>query len=391
MNKEELPFLGLEIKDEGPNDLILKALGFSISLLNIEEFMTVIGFVKDPVMTNYFWQAMVKKQGTHIDTLLLECLGFEGDFKTQQAHVKRFIKSNGISLLELSSSDTRISEYPTIKEEMKDLKANVIANRKWLIIDHRDFKKAIMKLNTKNGDKIREYYICLEELIKMYLEYSLYFRDREAKIKEEKSKQRIVSLEEKLEQMEINASTERSLAAERENDAVKRHSKLLGYAEDTKEQLDNLTDIVEDHNELLPDKFMDVLKPLTENLVMSPQENSLKARFIVLDLGNGHYRIARGQTRNVSRVKADYPNAKILLDLPLVGAQDRMTEVRKQVRNKIKLNQFGDATFKASLVANLDKQFEIDFLQSILDVHEKFQSIPVDVIKQAREELSITT
>ena len=51
---------------------------------------------------------------------------------------------------------------------------------------------------------------------------------------------------------------------------------------ETKEQLNNLTDLVEDHNELLPDKFMDVLKPLTENLVISPQENSLKARFIVL-------------------------------------------------------------------------------------------------------------
>lgn len=318
-------------------------------------------------MTDHFWQVMVEKRRIHLSASLLKCLGYEGDLRVQQQALKRFLKSNNVNLLELSSEDPRINSYESISEEICEMENKGAASRrKWYIIEPREFKKVIMKLNTKNGDRIREYYLRLEELIKMYLEYSLYFRDREAKIKEEKSKNHIISLEQKI-------------------------NKLLGYAEDTKEQLDNLTDIVEDHNELLPDKFMDVLKPLTENLVMPPLENSLKARFIVLALGNGHYRIARGQTRNVSRVKADYPNAKILLDLPLVGAQDRMTEVRKQVRNKIKLNQFGDATFKASLVANLGKQFEIDFLQSILDVHEKFQSIPVDVIKQAREELSITT
>jgi KilA-N domain len=172
-------------------------------------------------------------------------------------------------------------------------------------------------------------------------------------------------------------------------DAERRHKEIIGYAEYTKDQLDHLTDIVEDHNETLPDKFADVVKPLADNFVQSPNEKSLKARFMVLSIGGGNYRVARGQTRNVARVKAEYPKATVLLDLPLVGAQDRMTEVRKQIRLKIKDGKFGGATFKSSIISHLNGQFETEMLQTILEVHEQFHSIPDDMIKQARQELSI--
>ena len=60
-------FLGLSVQDGGPeNDLIKQALGSSIKLLTIHEFMETIGFEKDPVMTDYFWQVMVKKHGSQI-------------------------------------------------------------------------------------------------------------------------------------------------------------------------------------------------------------------------------------------------------------------------------------------------------------------------------------
>lgn len=363
-------FMGLSISENGPSDSIKKAIGASATLLTIEEFIKEVNFKKDSIMNNYFWQVMVTNHSIHVDALLLKYLGYEGEFRIQQHNFKRFLKGNNINIVELNSSDPDVKNFPTIQNEMENMKKNVIANRKWIIIDPREFKKVIMKLSTKNGDSIREYYINLEDLFKLYFEYTLYFKDIE-------SKRQISLLETKLEQMTI--------------DSQKRHDELMNSHEETRDQLNNLSDLIEDHNEFLPDKFLDIVKPLSENLVMSPQENSLKARFIVLALGKGQYRIARGQTRNVSRVKADYPDSQILLDLPLVGAQDRMTEVRKQIRNKIKLNKFGLATFKSSMITNLNKEFEIDFLQSILDVHEQFQSIPIDIIKQARDELSISS
>ncbi|CCV02465.1 hypothetical protein IIV31_093L [Armadillidium vulgare iridescent virus] len=370
MNLEKnTPFMGLSICESGPSDLLKKAIGASASLLTIEQFIEEVNFQKDSVMNDYFWQVMVTKHSIHVDALLLRYLGYEGEFRIQQHNFKRFLKGNNIDIVELSSHDLSIENFPTIKNEMKNMRKNVIANRKWIIIDPREFKKVIMKLSTKNGDRIREYYINLEELFKMYYEYTLYFKDLE-------SKRQISLLEKKLEQMAI--------------DSQNKHCELMNAHDETRDQLNNLSDLIEDHNEFLPDKFLDIVKPLSDCIVKSPNENSLKARFLVMALGKGQYRISRGQTRNMARVKADNPDALILLDLPLVGAQDRMTEVRKQIRLKIKNKQFGHAVFKSSSISNLDKAFERIFLKTILDVHEEFRSIPEDIIKQARQELSIS-
>jgi hypothetical protein len=43
------------------------------------------------------------------------------------------------------------------------------------------------------------------------------------------------------------------------------------------------------------------------------------------------------------------PGATIILDLPLVGAQDRMTEVRRKIRREIADDRLGRAQFTASL------------------------------------------
>jgi len=197
-------------------------------------------------------------ENIHISAVLLECLGYEGEFKTQQYAIKRFLKSNNIQPLELSSIDPRIDLYPTIREEMKNMKPNAIANRKWLIIEPREFKKVIMKLNTKNGDKIREYYIRLEELIKLYLEYSLYFKERESKIEKEKTKLLIESLEQKMDQMKIDSD-------QMKLDAEERHDELMDKVEEVQYDLnivgEKLDIAVEDRSpkvkaELLRERFI---------------------------------------------------------------------------------------------------------------------------------------
>jgi hypothetical protein len=169
----------------------------------------------------------------------------------------------------------------------------------------------------------------------------------------------------------------------------KKLDKLLKYAEDTNHQLTHLTETVEDHNEQLPEKLTDVLRPIASNLVKAPIENALKGRFVVLSLGRRQYRIARGQNRSVTRVIGENPDATIVLDLPLVGAQDRMTEVRRKIRQDIADDRLGRARFTASLVTNLTEENVTQFLRSILDVHEEFESIPLDVIRAARHQLAI--
>jgi KilA-N domain len=93
--------------------------------------------------------------------------------------------------------------------------------------------------------------------------------------------------------------------------------------------------------------------------------------------------------QNHNQLVSENPDATIILDLPLVGAQDRMTEVRRRVRQNITDGLLGRSTFRASLVSNLADNLVNPFLRSILDVHEEFESIPLDVIRAARQQLAI--
>ncbi len=85
MNK--ITFMGVELEEHGHSDLIVKALGKSIKLMDLETF---IGFEKDPIMNDYFWQIMVTKQRTHLSAMLLQCLGYEGEFRVQQHTLNDF-------------------------------------------------------------------------------------------------------------------------------------------------------------------------------------------------------------------------------------------------------------------------------------------------------------
>jgi len=62
-----------------------------------------------------------------------------------------------------------------------------IAKQKWLVMNSRDFKKAIMKLSTKKGNDIREYHLNVEELLQEYVEYEHRFEIRK---REEEAEER---------------------------------------------------------------------------------------------------------------------------------------------------------------------------------------------------------
>jgi hypothetical protein len=94
------------------------------------------------------------------------------------------LKRNDISFQEVTQKDKEISLYPTIQEELQLLPhEGAKACSKFLIMQPNDLKMAIMQLKTKNGHIIRQYYIDLEELLKLYVEYTLYYNHRESQRK----------------------------------------------------------------------------------------------------------------------------------------------------------------------------------------------------------------
>jgi hypothetical protein len=56
----------------------------------------------------------------------------------------------------------------------------------------------------------------------------------------------------------------------------------------------------------------------------------------------------------MTRVIGENPGATIILDLPLVGAQDRMTEVRRKIRREIADDRLGRALGRKRVVSTSD-------------------------------------
>jgi MSV199 domain/Protein of unknown function (DUF3627) len=200
--------------------------------LNVQEYVDSSGFKIDQLMFNEFWQVMTRKVSPHLGANILEWLGYEGDAKRQKEKFIAYLKRNDIPYTELVESDKTIQTYPSILEAMKTMHKKDIAKQKWLIMNSRDFKKAIMKLSTKRGDAIREYYLNVEELLQEYVEYDKRFelrkRDEESKIVVKQKDDKIDELlrkvdnqSKKIDQLlddNVNAAIERNTLISQNND-----------------------------------------------------------------------------------------------------------------------------------------------------------------------------
>lgn len=140
-------FLGVIIDTENgsSNPKINKSLNKSLTLLDIMKFIEVTKFK------------------------LLEWFGYEGEYRKQRQNFKKMLQNNNIEYRELTWEDEEIEQFPTFQQELQLLPHDAArACSKFLIMEPRDLKMAIMQLKTKNGHIIRDYYIDLEELLKLY-------------------------------------------------------------------------------------------------------------------------------------------------------------------------------------------------------------------------------
>jgi prophage antirepressor-like protein len=117
------------------------------------------------------WYPLSKKRGVLGSTPLLEWLGYEGETKYKQRNFKKLLDNNGIPYEEIAHDDCRFLEHPTMKRELEHINQGNITQKRWLVLETRDFKKAVMRLNTKNAEMIRDYYLNLEESCFEYAEY----------------------------------------------------------------------------------------------------------------------------------------------------------------------------------------------------------------------------
>jgi hypothetical protein len=121
------------------------------------------------------WYPISKKQHILETMLLLDWMGYAGEYFTQKQAFRKFLNNNKIPYEEIFYNDARFSDHPTMIREIEQTGANNLEKKKWLVMDVRNFKKAVMRLNTKNGETVRDYYLNLEEAC---FEYGQYIMER---------------------------------------------------------------------------------------------------------------------------------------------------------------------------------------------------------------------
>ncbi|CCV02042.1 hypothetical protein IIV25_024L [Invertebrate iridovirus 25] len=301
----ETNFLGIAIDTENGsnNPKINKALTCSTKLLDITQFIKVTKFKLNMVMFDYFWQVMVCNRAPHVGGAVLKWFGYEGDSSKQKIRFKTMLKRNNILYREISCKDTEIELYPTIKQEIEQLpNEGAIISSKFLIMEPDDLKMAIMQLKTKNGHTIRQYYIDLEKLLKMYTEYTLYFNHREASRK-------ITDLTEMMTRMDLEREEQRK---EREKDRQFMRSMGISLEE------------VKDQNKILIDDNKEVKHKLgiaVEDRAPLPGDKKKQERFVLIKRNDDdympYYTIRAQNEYTERRIKTQrllFPQLEILLD-----------------------------------------------------------------------------
>jgi hypothetical protein len=336
---ENTTFLGVNIDTiNGPFDFkIKKALKQSASLLDIMEFMKVTKFKLNMTMFDYFWQVMIRNRRVHVAPAVLEWFGYDGEIKEQRKNFIRMLKRNAINFNELISSDKEIEQYPTIKQELAIYNEGAQACAKFLIMEPDDLKMAIMQLKTKNGDVIRQYYIDLEKLIKLYVEYTLYFNHRESQRKITDLEQMMANMDLKMQKQEEGRQKDRELIQQQTQ-----YMRSLGISlEEVKDQNEGLLD----SNKGLKKEVKKVQRKLgiaVEDRAPLPEDEDIQERFVLIKRNDDeHYpyytiRAQHGYTeRRIKTQRLLFPQLQILLDFKAnPNSKTLYNRIKKELKAK---------------------------------------------------------
>ncbi|CCV02357.1 hypothetical protein IIV30_162R [Invertebrate iridescent virus 30] len=360
IEKFESNFLGIQIDTEnGSSDpRINKALSKGHQLLNIMEFIKVTKFKLNMVMFDYFWQSVVGNRPSMITMKIFQWFGYEGEYYTQKQNFKRMLKNNNINYSELSIKDNNIYQYSSFKEELQMItNEGARQNAKFIVMEPKNLKRAIMQLKTKNGHIIRDYYIDLEELLKLYVEYTLYFNHRE-------SQRKITNLEQMMTDMKLERKRDRQ------------YLRSLGITlEEVRDQNDELLD----NNRGLKKEVKKVQHKLgiaVEDRAPLPEDELKRERFVLIKRNDDEYypyytiRAQEGYTtRKLKIEKTHFPNLEVLLDF-------KCHPNSKTLFNRIKENlKTKGVTFKGNNIdleeSNITEEKLVEEMKSINESKRK--------------------
>lgn len=194
-----------------------------------------VGIDVDSEWFQELWYPLSKKRGILGSTPLFNWLGYEGEYKLQKQRFKKLLDNNNIPYEEINHADQRFLEHPSMKRELTTLNEGNLIQKRWIVMDTRDFKKAVMRLNTKNSEMIRDYYLNLEEACFEYAAYQANFFRKQAELdlSKQMSLMAIKDIEVKTVQSQLEQEKEQRIKSERE--AKEKLERALKFNQATKQ------------------------------------------------------------------------------------------------------------------------------------------------------------
>jgi hypothetical protein len=214
------------------------------------DLMDIFSFIKDKkvaidINSAWFqelWYPISKRTHSLLTMRVLNWMGYGGEYFTQKQSFIKLLDRNNIPYEEITYTDPRFSGHEVMIKEIADTDTKIVKQKKWLVMEVRNFKKAVIRLNTKNGETVRDYYLNLEEVCFDYAEYQANWLAEKAELQRKISDAKLVdsmaklAIKDKSEEELKRQVEEEKKRAEEEKKRAEEEKKRAERAEHEKDQ-----------------------------------------------------------------------------------------------------------------------------------------------------------
>src|SRR5574343_546417 len=160
---------------------------------------------------------------------IIEWMGFEGrDISDKQERFARMLKRNTIPYYEIDCNHPFVLEYSCVQREAKQLElSHNLDKKRWICMDPKDFKKTVLRLNTKTADMVRDFYLNLEEAVVAYSEYTLSYMVEKATLENRVAKSQLALKEKSEEELSAQLALKEKSEEEMKEKLVRAERKAI--------------------------------------------------------------------------------------------------------------------------------------------------------------------
>ena len=174
-------------------------------LLTVKELLNKLNYQYNDIFLDKFWQNIKDDIWIYIDDNMLKYIGYncerERDSKKKYLNLLTTSFENDLDYKILNSGEFK-NIYSDITVAIENNEFNDHNKVKHLIVSPDCFKQSLMLLKTSKSKEIKKYYIELEKVFKLYLEYQNKYRKLELENKQSELENKQSELENKEKELE---------------------------------------------------------------------------------------------------------------------------------------------------------------------------------------------